>query len=79
MLFNLSFDVIVFRKTQGNIDIDDFKLETKQKYPIIYLNEHVQINYNRDLFRTDCVIEKESGKNDEHKKGKFYGTWQSMN
>jgi hypothetical protein len=53
MLFNLSFDVIGFCKTQGNIDIDDFKLETKQKYPIIYLNEHGQIKYNRDLFRTD--------------------------
>jgi hypothetical protein len=44
MLFNLSFDVIGFCKRQGNIDIDDFKLETKQKYPIIYVNEHPQIN-----------------------------------
>jgi hypothetical protein len=77
MLFNLSFDVMGFYKTQGNIDIDDFKLETKKKYRIIYLNEHVQFKYVWDLFRTDCVIQNERGKDNEYMKERYYGTRES--
>jgi hypothetical protein len=68
MLFNLSFDVIGFYKTHGKIEIDEVKHETKQKYRIIYLNEHVQIKYTWDLFRTEWVIENEIGKDDKYSK-----------
>jgi hypothetical protein len=56
------------------IGIDDFKLEKKKKYSLIYLNEHAQRKIVWNLFRTDWVIENESEIDDQDKEERDYVT-----
>jgi hypothetical protein len=58
---------------------DEFKLEIKKKYSLIYLNEHARCKYVWNLFGTGWVIENESGRDDQDKEERDYGTCEKMN